>query len=82
MRIRRWEEEEEFDRYMRDRAAESGAAAEPGLFNEVVARVGAGLRDACGQAVSGASLCLALLRVAAARPMLSAPGGPSCEARL
>ncbi len=62
MRIRRWEQEEEFDRYMRDRTGEGCLATRPPRLRKVAVLLNMGARGAWVQAITCAALGLAVLR--------------------
>lgn len=72
MRIRRWEEEMEFDQYMRDRTDEESETEGPGRLHAAVAGLGAGLRDAWASATLSMAHSLAVLQAAACGPVLVA----------
>jgi hypothetical protein len=81
MRIRRWEEEVEYDRYMRDRCGEGPPAARPARLGKLAARLSAGGRAAREYAAACAGLGLALLREAAGVPPLSPLSSPASAAQ-
>jgi hypothetical protein len=81
MRIRRWEAEEEYDRYMRDRDGEGRAAAQADRIGQFSAQLVAKARGAWEYAAACARPGPALLKGAASGMFFYALGRPHRELR-